>query len=211
MIITDIKKQVNNKNKVSIFVDDKYYDSLFDETYASSKIKIGDSITDDEFNKLKVESQKKIAFNKSLDYLAHRIRAVSEVKTYLEKKEYCEEAIEYTIDKLQEYKYLDDAAFANTLVRDRMNARGKGKNYILQNLKKYKISNEIISDILENYDDEKEYENAIKLAQKLLRKHSKVEDAYKRKQKISSAMARAGFDWDTINSAILDLNENGSD
>lgn len=206
MIITDIKKQVNNKNKVSVFTDGKYYDSLFDETYASSKIEIGDSITDDEFDKLKTESQKKLAFNKSLDYLSHRIRAVSEVRTYLEKKEYCEEAVESAIEKLKEYKYLDDVSFAKTLVRDRMNARGKGKNYILQNLRKYKISSMIVSDIMENYDYDKEYENALKLAEKLLKKHAKVEDDYKRKQKVSSAMARAGFDWDTIKSAIIELN-----
>lgn len=208
MIITDIKKQINNKNKVSIFVDDKYYDSLFDETYAASKISIGDNITDDEFNMLKIESQKKLAFNKSLDYLSHRIRAVSEVRTYLNKKEYCEEAVESTIEKLKEYKYLDDKSFASTLVRDRMNAKGKGKNYILQNLRKYKISSEIVAAIIENYDYQKEYENALRLAEKLLKKHAKVEDDYKRKQKISSAMARAGFDWDTIKSA---LNEISSD
>jgi len=202
MIITDIKKQVNNKNKVSIFVDGQYYNSLFDETYASSKMEIGDSITDDEFNRLQIESQKKMAFNKSLGYLSHRIRSVSEVIKYLEKKEYCIEAIEYTIEKLQEYKYLDDEHFANTLVSDRMNARGKGKNYILQNLRKYNISSEITANILENYDYDKEYENAIKLAAKLSKKHAKVEDNYKRKQKISSAMARAGFDWDTIKSAL---------
>lgn len=205
MIITDIKKQVNNKNKVSIFVDGKYYNSLFDETYAASKIKIGDSITDEEFEKLQTESQKKLAFNRSLDYLAHRIRAVSEVRKYLEKKEYCEQAIEYTIEKLQEYKYLDDENFAKTLVRDRMNARGKGKNYILQNLRKYNISPEIVNIILENYDYDKEHENAVKLAEKLLKKHAKVDDDYKKKQKTSTAMARAGFDWDTINSAMNEI------
>lgn len=205
MIISDIKKQVNNKNKVSIFVDGKYYNSLFDETYASSKLKIGDAITDKEFETLNIESQKKLAFNKSLDYLSHRIRAANEVKEYLEKKDYCIEAIDYTIDKLKEYKYLDDLSFAKTLVRDRMSARGKGKNYILSNLKKYKISSEIVQEIIENYDYEKEYENAVKLAQKLSKKHSKVEDKYKQRQKISSAMARAGFDWEAISSSINEI------
>ncbi len=202
MIITDIKKQVHNKNKVSIFTDGNYYNSLFDETLASSGLKIGDSITDEEFSSLQIESQKKLAFNKSLDYLGHRIRAVSEVKEYLEKKEYCEEAIVYTVEKLHEYKLLDDLNFARTLVRDRMNAKQKGKNYIVSNLKKYKIENEIVQKVMEEYDYDKEYENAVSMAQKLLKKHAKVEDEYKRKQKISSAMARAGFDWDTINSAL---------
>ena len=202
MIITDIKKQINNKYKVSIFIDGNYYNSLFDETLASSGLKIGDSITDEEFSSLQIESQKKLAFNKSLDYLGHRIRAVSEIAEYLSKKEYCEEAIEYTIEKLKEYKLLDDLAFAKTLVRDRMNAKQKGKNYIIANLRKYKISNEIIEKITDEYDYDKEYENAVNMALKLLKKHSKTDDEYKRKQKIYSAMARAGFDWDTINSAI---------
>ncbi len=202
MIITDIKKQVNNKNKVSVFADGKYYNSLFDETYISSGLKIGDKITDEEFNILRIESQKKLAFNKSLDYLSHRVRAVNEVKKYLEKKEFCEEAIEYTIAKLQEYKYLDDERFAKILVRDRMNARGKGRNYINADLKKYGISQEIIHSIMLEYDYDKEYENALKLAEKQYKKNCKIEDEYKRKQKISTAMARAGFDWDTINSAI---------
>ncbi len=202
MIITDIKKQVHNKNKVSIFADGNYYNSLFDETLASSGLKIGDTITEEQFSKLQVESQKKLAFNKSLDYLGHRIRAVSEVKEYLGKKEYCEEAIEYTIEKLHEYKLLDDMNFARTLTKDRMNAKQKGKGYILADLKRYKITSEIIEKIMEEYDYDKEYENALKMAAKLIKKHSSVEDEYKRKQKISSAMARAGYDWDTIKSAV---------
>ncbi|MEX1377384.1 MAG: RecX family transcriptional regulator [Eubacteriales bacterium] len=205
MIITDIKRQVNNKNKFSIFVDGKYYNSLFDETLKGARLQIGDEITDKEFETLQVESQKKLAFNKSLDYLGHRIRAINEVREYLEKKEYCEEAIEYTIEKLKEYKYVDDRNFANVLVRDRMNAKSKGKTYIINNLKKYKISQEIIQEIIENYNYDKEYENALNLAEKLYKKHAKVEDEYKKKQKISSAMARAGFDWDTIKSAMNDI------
>ena len=202
MIITDIKKQVNNKNKFSIFVDGQYYNSLFDETYKASKLNIGDTITDKEFESLQIDSQKKLAFNKALGYLGHRIRSSSEVVKYLEKKEYCVEAVEYTIIKLKEYKYLDDEAFAETLVKDRMNVKKKGKSYIISNLKKYGISNEIIQQIIEEYDYDKEYDNALKLAETLSRKHAKVEDGYKQKQKISSAMARAGYGWDIINSAI---------
>ena len=202
MIITDIKKQVNNKNKFSIFVDGKYYNSLFDETLTEARLQTGDEITDEEFESLQVESQKKLAFNKSLDYLGHRIRAISEVKEYLEKKEYCAQAIEYTVEKLKEYKYLDDRHFAEVLVRDRMNAKSKGKTYIIGNLKKYKIAPDIIQEIIENYDYDKEYENALRMAEKLYKKNANVEDGYKKKQKISSAMARAGFDWDTIKSAM---------
>ena len=40
------------------------------------------------------------------------------------------------------------------------------------------------------------------MAEKLYKKNINVEDGYKKKQKISSAMARAGFDWDTIKSAM---------
>jgi len=202
MIITDIKKQVNNKSKVSIFVDGVYYNSLFDETLAASGLKIGDSFTEEEFEKLQIESQKKLAFNKSLDYISIRIRATSELRKYLERKEYCEEAIEYSVQKLKEYGYLNDETFAKTLVRDRMNARKKGRNYIISDLKKYGIDNEIIQQITEEYDYDKEYENALKLAGKLLLKHKKEEDLYKRKQKISASMARAGYDWGTIQSAL---------
>lgn len=202
MIITDIKKQVHNKNKVSIFVDDKYYNSLFDETLAMSKLEIGDSITDEEFENLQVESQKKLAFNKCLDYVSHRIRATYEVQKYLERKEYCHEAIEYTLEKLVDYKYLDDENFAKTLTKDRMNAKLKGKRYIVDELKKYGIEPLIIQNIIDEYDYEKENDNALKIAKKLSRKHAKVEDEYKRTQKISAAMARSGFDWDTIKSAL---------
>ncbi|MBN2880194.1 MAG: RecX family transcriptional regulator [Clostridia bacterium] len=202
MIITDIKKQVNNKSKVSIFADGVYYNSLFDETLAASGLKIGDSFTEEEFQRLQTESQKKLAFNKSLDYISIRIRASSELRKYLERKEYCEEAIEYSVQKLMEYGYLNDETFAKTLVRDRMNARKKGRNYIISDLKKYGIDNEIIQQITDEYDYEKEHENALNLAGKLLLKHKKEEDPYKRKQKISASMARAGYDWETIQSAL---------
>lgn len=208
MIVTDIKKQVHNKNKVSIFVDDNYYDSFFDETYISSKIKIGDELTDDQFLKIKLESEKKLSFNKSLDYIAHRMRAISEVRQYLKRKDFCDEAIDYAIDKLYEYKYIDDKKFANAYTKDRINIKLKGKRYILAQLNKYKIDKEIIQSIEDEYDYDKEYENAQKLVIKLNKKHVKEENKYKRVQKISAAMARMGYDWDTIKTAI---NENSSD
>lgn len=208
MILTDVKKQKNNKNKVSLFVDNDYFGSLFDVVFAVSGLRIGDEISQEFFDELKKTSEGKLAFDKALHFLSYRLRSEKEIREYLEKKDFYIQAIEYAIEKLFHYKYIDDAKLAYAILNDYGSIKRKGRRYIEFQMIKHKIQKKTIELVLDDFDEDTELDNAIIMLEKYEKKYSNEENLYKKRQKIYQAMSRTGYCYDIINSAIHISREN---
>lgn len=90
-------------------------------------------------------SSKMDAFDRAAGYLALQPRTAAEIRNYLKKKEYSESEIDDAIVKLQEYRYLDDAAYAASYIRQAA-ARGKGRRKIEQELAAKGVSSADLED-----------------------------------------------------------------
>ncbi len=202
MKITDIKEQEKNKNKLSIFVDDAYFDAILKEVFLKSSLKVGSEITEEIWQELKAEHETRYAFNKGLFYLKSRDRAEKEMRDYLAKKGFHEEAIEGAIEKLKSYSYIDDVRFAKAWVADGINIKRKGRKAIVYDLRRLGIDDQIIEEALMAYDDTMQQDNAIVYAKSLAKRHVRVADPYKKRQKMTAALARRGYDWEIIKQAI---------
>lgn len=200
--ITSIKRQVKNKSRVSIFVDDEYFGSLDEKTFMESGLKSGDYLDQDKWEVYQEQGENQSAFNKGISYISKLMRSRKQVIDYLKKKGYEDPAIKYATDKMAEYKYIDDVAFAKMVLSHQVNVKKVGIIAAKAALKKNGISNNIIEDTMLEYNDSMQLENAKQQYQKLLKKYQNEEDSIKKKQKISQAMARRGFSWEMIKSAI---------
>ena len=202
MKITSITHQKRNKNRVSIFVDDEYFGSLDERTFLSSGFKSGDVLDASLWKSLCTESENQSAFNKGLTYISKLMRSEKQMKEYLAKKGYDIPAIDFAITKLIEYKYINDHAFAEMILSHQMHVKKTGLLAISQTFYKYGISNEIAQQVMTKYDVYAQQNNANELAEKLFKRYRTLDDAYKKKQKISQAMQRRGFSWDMISIAM---------
>lgn len=93
------------------------------------------------------------AFDYSLFLVSRQDYSTHKLKTKLKEKEYTEDQIQEAIDKMYEYKYLDDDRFCHAFIRSKRSGNGWGANRIKQELMfKHGIKQDVISEILSEYE-----------------------------------------------------------
>ncbi len=80
-----------------------------------------------------------LAFKKILRWVKVRDRSVKETRTRLLRDGFGCSAVDAAIEKAIDYRFLDDARFADTLIRSRLN-QGKGLDGAVRELQRHGIS-----------------------------------------------------------------------
>lgn len=142
------------------------------------------------------------AFNKALKFLSYRQRSTKEVYDYLKKKEYSEESINETIQKLNEYKFLNDEEFARTFTNSRQ-IKGKSKRTIAFELKLRGINRETAEQTLDSSQDD--LKTAKEYIEKRIHQFENLEPE-KRKKRIISRLQARGYSWDVIKKLLEKIN-----
>ena len=149
--VTDLKPQKRRKNRVSVFLDGEFAFGLQEITAA--RLSIGQSLTDSEIGALKqadsAEWAKEIAFR----YLAFRPRSSTEVRRHLRKKDVEDGIIDRVIDRLNELKLLDDAAFAQYWVEQRETFKPRSRRALQYELYQKGLSRQIIDAAVAEVDE----------------------------------------------------------
>jgi regulatory protein len=136
----------------------------------------------------------------ALRYLAQRPRSEQEVRRRLRRAGVAEEAVDGVVAQLQQHGLVDDAAFAQYWLEQRQTFRPRGARLLRAELRQHGISTQVASaaaDELATSADEDAYRAAYKRAQHL---PSADERAFK--SRLSQFLARRGFDWEVISSAV---------
>ena len=191
-VITKIETQ-KNKSRVNIFVDDSFFCGLNKETAVIFGLKENKEVDEEKLKVAIFESEVKSAFEKSLDYLGRRMYTKKELIERLTQKGYIKEVAERVIEKLEEYRYIDDKLFAKQFFQSNGHL---SKRVIQGKLIQKGVANDIISDIIEERTGESELELCLLQAKKYLK--SKEVNDIKDIQKMQASLARKGFDFDTI-------------
>lgn len=207
MIITSISIQQKDKNRVNISVDGKYRFSLDVFQIVDLGIKVGASFSEEELLALEEESKFGKTYARALEYCLMRPHSAREVKNYLYRKtratrtsagsvkEGVSPALtERVFDRLEEKGYIDDQKFTRYWVENRSLSKGVSKRKLIAELRAKGVSQMIIDDALResNRLDEDELQKVI------ARKRAKYPD----EQKLMAYLARLGFSYDDIKSAL---------
>lgn len=132
-----------------------------------------------------------------------RRRSVFEIEERLKQKNYGDDIIADTIDELRKFKYLDDGAFAESYICDRINLRPCGKRMIERELRTKGVSPGIIEEKLTAlFDERTELELADRLASKKMRLAKKDPDKNRTRRKLSAYLASKGFSFDIIGQTL---------
>jgi regulatory protein len=192
--ITNISCQ-KNKDKFNLFVDGEFYGGVNKDVAISNNIFVGKKLENQELDKILLESESCQAFQKASDYLGLRLHTISELKTKLYKKGFSAAAIRLTIEKLKEYGYLNDEAFARSFVSYH---NGLSRAELQNKLEKRGVDRRIICDALAGVDAEADLAAAKLLAEKYL-KNKNIADC---KNKLYAFLLRKGFDYSIVSAAI---------
>ncbi len=211
MKITDISLQAKNPDRVNVSVDGSYRFSLDVFQVGELGVKVGKEYSDEELQKLETESQFGKLYGRALEYCMLRPHSVREVRDYLyrktltkkyrdrqgevkEKQGYSPTLTARVLDKLQQKQYVDDENFARWWVENRNLAKGTSLRKLTVELRAKGVSGSIIEEVL----GESLRSDTTELAKMIAKKRSKYDDD----QKLMAYLARQGFSYDDIKSAL---------
>lgn len=194
--ITDMQIQKSNKSRANLYVDGEFAFGVEMLTVMKLGLKIGQEVSEQKLQEAIFDSEKSVAFEKAMDYLSRSMKTQKQVTDYLYKKGYAPAVVRYVVDKLVDYKYVDDSMYARTYVEQ--NGKTKGNRRLQQELQQKGISREQAEEFA-NLPKEVSQQSAATLAQKYMK--NKPADL-KTLQKLQRYLLSRGYDFDTVNGIV---------
>lgn len=214
--VSDIKEAVRDKNRVNIYVDDKFFCSLDISQVVDLHIKIGRELSAEEMEELKRASDFGKFYARALEFVLMRPHSTREINDYLKrktidrkvrvknrktgeyatqlKKGYDASLVPLVFVRLEERGYIDDKRFAEIWVENRNTSKGSSIKKLRMELQQKGIANNIIEEVLDNSSrDERE-----ELRKIIARKAKKYPD----EQKLIQYLLRQGFNYSDISDEL---------
>jgi len=188
-------KSKNNSNIFVVETDSGEY-IFHSETIVKFGLAKG-KVEENRFFQAKDESDELVALGIGMKYAASNIKTEKQIKDYLYKKEFSKPIVEKVVEKLKEYKVIDDKAYAEMYIRSNTNF---SKRKAQQKLSSFGVKKELTDEVTEQVDDE---DTCLKNAQKFMR--GKVMDK-KTQEKLIRRLIYLGYNWDTIKKVLNNLN-----
>ena len=136
----------------------------------------------------------------SLDRSARTAKTLSDS---LRRRGYVPPAIDAVIARLTENGLIDDARYAQRMA-ELSASKPVGIYAFRRKLRAKSISDEDAAEALSAFDDDQQRDAALEAARRLYRKYEALPEREAR-AKLSQALARRGFGWDAIESAVDDV------
>jgi len=196
--ITEIKPQVKQTSRYSIYIDGKYAFSLSEAALLEQQLVSGQELTAAEVKSYKKLSVDDKLYGNALRYAVMRPHSHWEMQTYLKRKKVEEPVAQQILQKLEQLNLLDDLAFARSWVASRHLLKAVSRRRLVQELKQKHVSEDVIASVLE----EDETDERATLAELVAKKRQLSQ--YQDKTKLMQYLARQGFSYDDIKSALQD-------
>ena len=212
MKITNLSTQQRDPNRINIFVDGKYRFSLDISQVASLGVKVGLEYSEQELADLEQESQFGKLYARALEYCLMRPHSAKEVRDYLwrktrttryrskktgeikERPGVSQTLIDRVYDRLVYKSYVNDEVFTRFWVENRNQTKGMSRRKLKAELRSKGVSNEVI----ERHLRESGRDDASELRKIIAKKRNRYPD----ETKFIQYLARQGFSYDDIKSAL---------
>lgn len=200
--ITKIAALPRMKRRLVVYVDGEKLGVIAAGLAREKGLSEGGTLSDQDWQQY-MEEEISPAFDLSLYYLGLKARTRHEMEAYLKRRQYAPQVIAAVMDKLKEYGFVDDEQLSQRAV-DSLSRQRLGRGAIERKLRQRGVDKELAREALDAYRPEDESENARQLAATLWERYREAEPR-KRWQKTTAALARRGFSWESIQSAMQGL------
>ena len=204
--ITEISPQKKDKSRCNVYIDGRFCCGLTLETAVKNRLKVGQIITPERLSQMQLDSEKDTAFDKALTHLSATLKTEKQISDFLSKKGYLPAVIDYVLEKLRSYNFLNDREYAETYVQSV--AKRKGGRLIKMELRSKGIDEESIENALSSLDETDELETAKTLLLKYMR--GKTADVPTLQKAYRHLMGK-GFSYDVIKEALSAYGEMDED
>lgn len=199
------KYELTKKNIYNVYLSNGEVLELNGKVITDNELLIKKDIDNELYDKLKRDNTICILVDTSVKYIDRRLRSINELRDYLKNKEEDTIIIEEVIDKLIDYKYLDDDRFTKAFIKDKLNFTNWGDYKIKNELKRLGVIEEIIYNNMTSIDDNIYYERINKIIDKDISTNKKY-GGIKLKNKIYNHLLTLGYSKEKVISIINNYN-----
>lgn len=199
------KYELTKKNIYNVYLSNGEVLELNGKVITDNELLIKKDIDNELYDKLKRDNTICMLMDTSVKYIDRRLRSINELRDYLKNKEEDTIIIEEVIDKLIDYKYLDDDRFTKAFIKDKLNFTNWGDYKIKNELKRLGVNEEIIYNNMTSIYDNIYYERINKIIDKDLSTNKKY-SGIKLKNKIYNHLLTLGYSKEKVISIINNYN-----
>jgi len=205
-IITGIEKI---RHTIVLSLDNRQFARMNEDELASLGFALGGDVDEDELADRLCALQFKRALEAALNALERRDLTREGMRRLLEQKDFYGGAVDTALDRLTEGGLIDDRRFAERFVE--LNKGGvRSKRALRDKLYVKGVPRDIIDEALSEIDDDEQLGAAVQLAREFARRHEGKPEREVR-AKVGQALARRGFSWDDVSSALERVLGDGED
>jgi len=152
LTVTRLEPQKKNPQRLNVYLDGEFAFGI--SRAASPWLSEGDQLSREKVQELKTQDQVESAYQRALHFLSYRGRSSQEIQRNLQKHQVDDEVIELVLDKLRQASRVNDRAFAQEWIQNRNRFKPRGKRALSSELYRKGIPEAIISELLEDLDEQ---------------------------------------------------------
>lgn len=202
MKITQISAQQKNKDRCNIFIDGEYSFSVSTETVYKFYLKTGKELSEEEITAIKEDGERTSALNRATEYLSKAYKTRKQVKDYLLKRGFSDDAVYYAVSRLTETGYINDSEYARRYFETA--SKNQGKKLSAYKLMAKGVRKDVIDEAYEKAAVPSK-ENAAAVAEKYMRNKEINKENL---AKTYRYLIGRGFSYDEASEAISAFKEN---
>ena len=196
--ITAITPQVKDKERVNVYVDGRFYCGMRLETVMASHLKVGDEIAPERLDEIQEENERAQALDKAMTHLSSTMKTEKQMRDFLKKKGYVDGVCDYVLEKLRDYRFVDDAQYCAQYAETA--GRNMGARRIAMELKQRGADEAAIEGALSGLTGQSEAAKAA--AQKYMKNREFTRENL---SKTFRYLMGRGFDYETAKEALTSL------
>ena len=177
--------------------------------FAKLPLEIGQEVEPEQYIDQLAALQYKDCYEAALTMLDRSVRTRSEIAQALVRKGFVSPVAQAVVERLSEIGLLDDMRYAQRLA-EIQSAKPVGAYAMRRKLQAKRFDAEAIDAAMEQFDEAQQAQACRLAAAKLWRKYAQLPSREGR-AKLSQALARRGFGWDAIASAVDEIVSDAGD
>src|SRR6266699_1933767 len=148
MRITALEPQVNNAERINLYVDGRFLLGVAAEVVFQLGLKLDQELEPAQLEQLRHEETLQRAVDLAFNYLSFRPRSREEVRRYLRRKETPPELIEHVFERLDRLDLVNDRTFTTFWVETREQFNPKGARALKNELRMKGVEREVVDEII---------------------------------------------------------------
>jgi regulatory protein len=208
-IISAIKFQKKDKLRASIYIEARFAFGVNIATIEHFRLRKGDEVDSILYEKITSFDQTISARRAAQKFLNTRRRTERDVRRKLQQNEIPDEFIDMIIDELKQAKLIDDAAYAQAFIHDRLLTKSVSKGKLALELQAKGIDRVMANEAVQGISsDDEEIDRALDAARKKLPGLERKESDHRRRsQKLYAFLAARGFTGSIIKNTLERLGQ----